>query len=229
MAIYTTKAYDWNPTAGELLLEAFSRCGVRPTELTNTHLQRGQLAENFILVEMSNLQPNLWEVELKSIPLRAGTATYSLPSEIVEITDLYIRYGSPPIDRYINRISRTEYATLPNKTQQGFPNQFWFNRRVSPEITFYFTPDSNGPYSARYYSVRQTQDVQLSGGDTVEVPYRFLQAFVCGVAWLLSKSYAPQMTQDLFTDYMRTRTEAMTQDVENVPLMVVPGVAGYWR
>lgn len=229
MTVYTTKTYDWNPTAGDLLLEAFSRCGVRPTELTNTHLQRGQMAENFILVELSNLQPNLWEVELKFIPLRAGTATYSLPSEVVTLTDVYIRFGSPAQDRYINAISRTEYAALPNKSQQGFPNQYWFNRRVSPEITFYFTPDSNGPYSAGYYSVRQTQDVQLSGGDTVEVPYRFLQAFCCGVAWLLSKSYAPQMTQDLFADYMRTRTEAMTQDVENVPLMIVPGLSGYWR
>lgn len=65
--INTTKTYDWNPTAGELLLEAFSRCQVRPTELTATHLDRGQMAENLILVELSNLQPNLWEVELKSI------------------------------------------------------------------------------------------------------------------------------------------------------------------
>src|SRR5215475_13005016 len=216
MAIYTTKTYDWNPTAGDILLEAFSRCGVRATELTATHLQRGQMAENYILVELSNLQPNLWEVELKFIPLRAGTATYSLPSEIVAITDVYIRYGSPSIDRYINGISRTEYASLPNKAQQGFPNQYWFSRRVSPEITFYFTPDSNGPYSAGYYSVRQTQDVQLANGDTVEVPYRFLQAFVFGVAWLLSKSYAPQMTDALFADYMRTRQEAQTQDTENV-------------
>ncbi len=227
--INTTKTYDYNPPAGEILLEAFSRIGVRPTALTATHLQRGQMAENLILAELSNLQPNLWEVELKSIPLGAGTATYSLPSETVMVTDVYIRFGSPATDRYISPISRTEYASLPNKATQGFPNQYWFNRRVSPEITFYFTPDSNGPYVARYYSVRQTQDVELSGGDTVEIPYRYLEAFVSGVAWQLSKSYAPQVKDSLFGDYQRALQIVMTQDTENVPLFITPGLAGYWR
>ncbi len=227
--INTTKTYDFNPPAGEILLEAFSRIGVRPTGLTATHLQRGQMAENLILAELSNLQPNLWEVELKSIPLGAGIATYSLPSETVMVTDVYIRYSSPVIDRYISPISRTEYASLPNKATQNFPNQYWFNRRVSPEITFYPTPDSNGPYVARYYSVRQTQDVQLEGGDTVEIPYRYLEAFVSGVAWQLSKSYAPQVKDSLFGDYQRALQIVMTQDTENVPLFITPGLAGYWR
>ncbi len=227
--INTTKTYDFNPPAGEILLEAFSRIGVRPTALTATHLQRGQMAENLILAELSNLQPNLWEVELKSIPLGAGIATYSLPSETVMVTDVYIRFGSPATDRYISPISRTEYASLPNKATQGVPNQYWFNRRVSPEITFYFTPDSNGPYVARYYSVRQTQDVELSGGDTVEIPYRYLEAFVSGVAWQLSKSYAPQVKESLFGDYQRALQIVMTQDTENVPLFITPGLAGYWR
>lgn len=187
------------------------------------------MAQNLILVELSNLQPNLWEVETRSIPLAQGTATYSLPSEIVMITDLYIRFGTPSTDRYLNPISRTEYAALPNKSQQGFPNQYWFNRRVSPEITFYFVPDGNGPYVAKYYYVRQTQDAQIASADTVELVYRYLQAFTCGVAWLLSKHYAPQRVQEMFADYERTRQEAMKQDVENVPLMITPALGGYYR
>ena len=203
MPVTTTGTFNWNPTAGELVLKAFSRCGVRPTELTMTHLQIGEMALNFIQVEISNLQPNLWTNQLKTIPLGAGIKTYSLPMEIVQIRDLYIRTGdgtTSPIDRYATPLSTTEYASLSNKEQQGFPSQYYFERTARPVITFYFVPDSNGPYVARYYSVRQTQDAQLSSGDTVDVPYRFLQAYICGVAWLLSKSYAPQMTQDLLAD-----------------------------
>lgn len=229
MTIYTSKTYDWNPGAGEILLNAFGRCQIRPAELTASHLYQGQLAENLILVELSNMQPNLWEVELKVIPLAAGVATYSLPSEIVMITDLYISYGTPTTDRYINPISRTEYAALPNKTQQGFPNQYWFNRRISPEITFYFTPDSAGPYVAKYYSVRQTQDALLANGDTVEIPYRWLEAFVSGVAWQLSKLYAPMMKDGLFADYQRALSLAQTEDTENVPMYITPAVGGYFR
>ncbi len=229
MSIYTSKTYDFSPAAGEILLNAFGRCQIRPGELTPSHMYQGQTALNLILVEMSNLQPNLWEVELKVIPLAQGVATYSLPSEIVMITDLFISYGTPTTDRYVMPISRTEYAALPNKTQQGFPNQYWFNRRISPEITFYFTPDGAGPYVAKYYSVRQTQDAILPNGDTVEIPFRFLEAYTSGVAWQLSKLYAPTMKDGLFQDYSRALSIAQTNDVENVSLYLVPGIASYFR
>lgn len=229
MTIYTSKEYNFNPAAGEILLNAFGRCQVRPAAITASHLYQGQLALNLILVELSNLQPNLWEVELKAIPLAEGIATYSLPSEIVMVTDVFITYGTPSTDRYISPISRTEYAAIPNKSQQGFPNQYWFNRRISPEITFYFTPDSTGPYVAKYYSVRQTQDAVLNNGYTVEIPYRFMEAYVSGVAWQLSKLYAPQLKDGLFADYSRALGIAQAEDTENVAMYITPGLAGYFR
>ena len=229
MTVDTSKLYDFNPPAGGLLLNAFGRCGVRPTEITATHLYEGQLSMNFILSEISNLQPNLWEVDLQTVPLLQGEATYTVPAETVTILDLYISTGSPNRDRYLYPISRTEYAALPNKTQQGFPNQYWFDRLISPTITFWFVPDGNGPYVAKYYSVRQTQDVVLAGGKTVEVPFRWLEAYVAGLAWKLSELYAPQLEDKLFARYERARGLAMTQDTEQVPLMIVPGVSGYWR
>lgn len=229
MAIFTTKTYDFNPSAATILLNAYARLQIRPTELTEQHLFLGQQVENLVLVEMSNLQPNLWEVGVKSIPLQAGTATYSLPAETVMVLDVYISQGSPNVDRYINALSRTEYAAIPNKSQQGFPNQYWFDRLISPSITFYFVPDTNGPYIARYYAVRQTQDAQVLGDDTIEIPYRWLEAFTAGVAWKLSEIYRPEVEDKLFMRYQRALQIAMTQDTENVALMITPGMTGYWR
>lgn len=227
--INVSKSYDFSPTAASLLLTAFQRCGVRPAAVTATHLREGQLAENFILVELSNLQPNLWEINLISIPLLEGQASYSLPAEIVMILDLYISYGSPTTDRYLSPISRTEYASIPNKEQEAFPNQFWFNRLISPTITFWPVPDGNGPYVARYYSVRQTQDAVLANGLSVEIPYRFTEVFVAGVAWKLSEIYAPQLEDKLFVRYTRALQIATVQDQENVGLYITPGLAGYYR
>lgn len=229
MATYTSKTYNFNPSAGEILLEAFGRCQVRPTELTATHIQAGVRAENLMLSEISNMQPNLWEVELKFLPLRSGVATYSLPAEIVQITDLFIRSGNPATDRICTSISRSDYAALPNKTRTGPPNQFWFNRRNSPEITFYLVPDTGGPYTAGYYSVRQTQDVELANGNTVEVPYRWLECFICGVAWILAKSYAPQRVQELYAEYERQLGKVQAQDTEDADLYITPGLGGYFR
>ena len=229
MVIETSKSYNFNPPLGTLILNAFQRCGVRPTELTATHISQGQMAANFVLAELAVLQPNLWVVSLQSIPLLQGSATYTVPAETVMITDLYISYGTPNTDRFLYPISRTEYASIPNKTTQAFPNQFWFDRLISPTITFWPVPDGNGPYVARYYSVRQTQDAVLANGLTVEVPFRFLDAYQCGLAWKLAELYAPQMEDKLFARYNRALSLAQNQDQENVPLYLVPTISGYYR
>ena len=229
MAVMTSKTYDFSPNAGNILLNAFLRCGVRPTELTATHISMGQMSQNFVLAEMSNSTPNLWEVGLQTVPLLQGSATYTVPAETVMILDLYISYGTPNTDRFLYPISRTEYASIPNKTTQAFPNQFWFDRLISPTITFWPTPDGNGPYVAKYYSVRQTQDAVLANGLTVEIPYRFLEAYTAGVAWKLSELYAPQLEDKLFARYTRAMQIANTQDVENVALYITPGLSGYYR
>lgn len=229
MVINTSKTYNWNPSSGSILLNAFMRCSVRPAELTATHLAQGQMCENYILAELSNIQPNLWMVDLKSAPLLQGSATYTVAAETVMVLDTVISYGSPTTDRMIYPISRTEYMAIPNKTQQGFPNQFWFDRLISPTITFWPVPDGNGPYVCKYYSVRQTQDAVMANGLTVEIPFRFLDAYTAGVAWKLSEMYAPQLEDKLFNRYTRALQIATTQDVEDVNIYITPGLSGYYR
>jgi hypothetical protein len=229
MVTNVSKTYSFNPSAGELILNAFGRINVRPSELTQSHLYQARLSANFVLSEWSGRQPNLWEVGLQTVPLLQGIATYTVPAETVMILDMYVSYGNPTTDRFIYPISRTEYAALPNKTFQSFPNQFWFDRLVSPTITLYPVPDANGPYVIKYYSVRQTQDAVLAGGLNVEVPYRWLDAFVAALAWRLAEIYAPQMEQRCEQKAERAWALAATQDQENVPLMIVPGTASYWR
>lgn len=188
-----------------------------------------QQASNLLLVEFANMQPNLWEVGLQSTALTQGTATYTLTDRTVMVLDLYISYGSPTTDRYLWPVSRTEYASYPQKTQQGFPTVYWFNRLVTPTLTFWPVPDGNGPYTANYYTVRQTQDSYLINGQNVELPYRWLEAFTSGLAWKLSEIYAPEKEDKMFARYQRSWGIAATQDTENVNISLVPGTAGYWR
>src|SRR5215470_11469547 len=121
-ATTTSGAYNFAPTNGEIVLTAFGKCQIRPAEITQTHMFTARVGLNELLVEWSNLQPNLWEVSLQTFPLTQGIATYSVPAQTVMILDMYLSYGSPTVDRYIYPISRTEYASIPNKTQQGFPS-----------------------------------------------------------------------------------------------------------
>lgn len=223
--------YNFAPTGGEIVLNAFQRIQVRPTEVQQTHLQQASMEINLLLARMSNMGPNLWTVVLQSIPLVQGQASYSLPAETVMVTDAYIRTGSGQStnDRMIFPISRTEYAAIANKNDQAVPNQFWFDRLISPTITFYQVPDGNGPYTCYYYQLRQIQDALLPNGLNVEVPYLWLDALCAGLAHRLSRIYAPQLEQARKMDADEAWQIAAGQNTENVNMMIVPGTSGYFR
>jgi len=180
---------------------------------------------------MSSRMPNLWNIDLQALPLTQGVATYSLPAETLMVTDAYVRTGSgqQTVDRMIFPISRTEYAAITNKQSQATPNQFWFDRLISPTITFYQVPDGNGPYTVYYYRVRQIQDATLPNGYNVEIPFVWLDALASGLAYRLSRIYAPQLEQQRKADAEEAWQLAAGQDVENVGMAIVPGLSGYYR
>lgn len=225
----TSKTYDFNPSNNEIIAQAFNRIGIRRTEILTQHIQDAVMELNTLFSRLNNMGPNLWTVDLQSIPLVQGSATYSVPAETIQILDVFIRFGSPATDRILYGLSRTEYASLSNKTTQGFPSQFWFDRLISPTITFYLTPDGNGPYVAYYYRYRQIQDSKIANGQVAEIPNRWIDAVVAGLAHRMARVYAPQLEQIRKMDADEAWQIAATQDVESVPLMIMPGLGGYFR
>lgn len=226
----TSGTYAFNPALGSLALSAYSRIQVRPAELTHRHMFDAKQESNFLLSEISNLQPNLWTVGLTSTALTEGTANYDVADQTVMILDAYITTtsGGEDTDRYILPISRTEYASYPNKDTEGFPTVYWYDRLINQTITLWPVPDGNGPYTLNYYSCRQVQDANYVNGQNIELPYRFLDAFVAGLAHRLARIYAPQLEQLRAADYQRAWDIAATQDVENVSLFITPGMSGYY-
>ena len=110
-----TGTYDFQPTAGEIIMTAFGRIQIRPTEIEQSHLQSAVMELNLLLSRLSNTQPNLWSVDLQSLPLVQGQATYSLPAETVMITNAYVRTGTgtSTTDRLIFRSARLNMPRLP--------------------------------------------------------------------------------------------------------------------
>lgn len=187
---------------------------------------------NFLLSSISNLQPNLWKVIRTQTVLTPGTATYTLPAYTVMVLDasIVLNFGSQNESRrYITPISRTEYLSYANQQSLGQPTVFWFDRTETPTVTFYLVPDSNGPYTWDFFSCIQVQDANLTNGETLDVPYRWLDAVVAGVAHRLSRIYAPQLEPVRKADAQEAWTVAATQDTENVPLVLAPALQGYFR
>ena len=223
----TTGTYAFNPSVGDLLLDAFSRIGVKPAGITQQHIQDAKLAANFIQLTWSNDGLTLWTVDQQTIPLIQGTATYAIPANTVMITDLYIVITGGN-NRLILPFSRTDYASLASPLQQGVPTSFWFDRLLAPTVTFWPVPDGN-EVSAVYYRYRNVQDADVAGCLNAEIPYLFLDAFSAGLAHRLARIYAPLLEQQRKQDYQEAYQLAAKQNTENVPMYIAPGLAGYFR
>ena len=194
----TSGTYTFNPSLGELTLHAFNLIGLRNTSLTQEHMQSSRIATNLMLANWSNRGVNLWAVDLVTVPLVAGQATYNVDANTVVILDAYMQTDNgsgDPIDRIILPVSRTEYASYPNKEQQGFTTTFWFDRLIAPTVTLWPVPDGTSAQYLKYYRVRQIQDSNLQGGQNVEIPYLWLDAFATGLAERLSRIWNPQLVQ----------------------------------
>jgi len=227
----TSGTYNFNPTLGEITLNAFARCGIRRTALVQEHMQDARMETNLMLSNWSNRGVNLWEVDLQTVPLIQGQSTYSVPSNTIMMLDAYISTGSgqSTYDRVILPISRTEYAYTPNKNNQAPPTVFWFDRLINPTVTLWPVPDQTGYYTLKYYRVTQVQDANYENGQTVDIPYRWFDAFAAGLAARLAAIYAPERAPLLEPKAEAAYVIAATQDVENVPMYISPGLSGYFR
>ena len=184
--------FNYNPSLGELTLYAFNLCGIRSTALLQEHMESARMAANLLLGRWSSEGVNLWMVNLQTIPLVAGQAEYNLPANNIVMLDTYIETDNgsgPPIDRLILPVSRTEYASYPNKEQQGFPTTYWQNRLISSTVTLWPVPDGTQT-SLKYYQVCQIDDADFTNGQTVNVPVYFLEAFAFGLAQRLAMIWA---------------------------------------
>lgn len=224
----TSGTYAFNPAIGEIVLYAYQNIGVRPTSVLQEHMESARMATNMMLSRWSNQGVNLWAVDLITVPLVQGQTTYAVDGNTVMILDAYTTTGSG-IDRVIMPISRTEYASYPNKSQQGFPTSYWFDRLISPTITLWPVPDGSSATILKYYRVRQVQDANLQNGETAELPYRWLEAFADGLTYRLARIWAPQMAQLLKGQADESYAIASAQDVEAVPTYISPMISSYFR
>jgi len=224
--------YTFDPNLGELVLYAYNIAGLRNTSLTQEHFEAARMAANMMLASWSNQGVNLWAVDLQTMPLVAGQSTYSVPANTVVMLDAYIENtssASNPTDRIILSISRTEYASYPNKEQQGFPTVFWYDRQLSPTVTLWPVPDGVSAQTLKYYRLVQLQDSAYTGGQTVNIPYLWMEAFADGLAYRLAKIWNQAAAITLKAVADESYKIAADQNIETASQYISPQITGYYR
>ena len=230
----TTATTTFNLDLVSLCEEAYERAG---SEMRSGYdLKTARRSLNIMLINWVNRGINMWTVEQSSIPLVAGTATYNLPLDTVDLLDHVVRTGSTTtqVDINISRISVSTYANIPNKNATGRPLQVYIDRQSGatgptptstvsyPTITVWPVPD-NATYTFQYWRLRRIQDAG-TGVNTQDVPYRFLPALVAGLAYYLSMKLPEAMARIpmLKEDYESEFALAAEEDREKAPWRLVP-------
>lgn len=213
-----------------IAVAAYSRLGIRRSSLLAEHMADAYTESNLMLSKFANLPVNLWTVELVQVPLIAGTATYNVDASTLNILDAYITFTGDTIgNRLIFPISRTDYASYSNPLSQGTPSVFWYDKLINPTITLWLVPDATSTYTLNYYRTRQIQDTNLTGGQTPEVPYRWLDCMVAELSHRLARIWKPELEAQRKADAQDAWLIASADDVEDVGLTISPQIGNYYN
>lgn len=182
----TSGTATFNLDLTELVEEAFERAG---SEMRSGYdLRTARRSLNLMFTDWANRGINMWTIEQGEIPMVAGTGTYNLPNDTVDLIEHVVRTGSgtSQADLAVSRISVSTYASIPNKLSTGRPIQVYIDRTApTPTANVWPVPDTAQPYTLVYWRLRRIQDAG-GGANTMDVPFRFLNCIVAGLAYMLS-------------------------------------------
>ena len=151
-----------------------------------------------------------------------GAAITNFVNQATEILECSFR-NSSNVDSPLEKINRSQYQALSNKTSTGQPSQYFVQRFIDHIlITIYLTPSStqNGDVINFYYEKR-IQDAGAYSNAT-DVPYRFVPCMVAGLSYYLAMKYAQPRIQELKLIYEDELARALEEDGSSASVYISP-------
>lgn len=215
----TSNTTTFDLSIDDLVEEAFERCGMRPT--SGYQLSSARRSMNLLFLDWANRGLNLWTIEEATFALTQGVNEISLPTDVVNVLEAVIRQNNQGTntDVSLQRISRSDWLNVPNKTTQARPAQFYVERTNVPKVYFY--PAADQSYTFVYYRIRRIQDA----GDytnTADVNFRFLPCLASGLSYYLSLKFAADRASALKAIYEEDFQRAAVEDRDTSSVQFVP-------
>jgi len=215
----TSGSTNFELDVNDYIEEAFERCGLEVR--TGYDVKTANRSLNLMFADWANRGLNRWTIEQSTLSLTSGTATYTLPTDTIDILSAVIRTGTgtSQSDTQITRISRDTYINIPSKNTEAQPSQWYVDRQVVPKIRVWPTP--NTTYTLVYDRLTRIEDAD-SSINTLDVPFRFYPCLAAGLAYYLAMKKAPDRIQILKAVYEEEFNRAAFEDVDRANLSLVP-------
>ena len=226
MTLSGTTTFGISTEQQSLIDEAYERTGRQASDLSANDVESAIRSLSYLFSEWSNRGVNLCKVSLVSQALTVGMQSFALNSNNVDVLQVYRRQtnGGVTSDFMMSEISRSEYAGIPNKQQQGTPQQYYFERTVTPTMYIWQTPQDTSWTLWMYMMLMQDDPGRPT--DTLDAPQRWFDAMASGLASRLAIKWAPDRVEKLEQLADRAFMFASAEDTEKVPTRIVPDTLG---
>jgi hypothetical protein len=214
------------PDLPELFEEAFERAGFEMRSGYDLKTIRRSL--NLLALEWANRGLNLFTIESGTVPLIAGTTSYTLPTDTIDIIEHQLRTGSGTSqqDTFLERISVSTYAQQTNKALQARPTQIYVDRgAAATTVHLWPVPDASQSYTLVYYRLKYIEGLSSGiGANMTTIPPRFVPALVAGLAYYIAckRPSAEGRIPRLQMDYEAQFDRAAGEDRDRSSVYLMP-------
>ena len=199
--------------------EAFERCGLEVR--TGYDLKTAKRSLNLMLAEWSNRGLNQWTITQRTQTVTEDDTEYSLGTDVIDILSAVVRRSS--VDYSMERVSRDQYLSIPNKTSTGRPSQFFLDRQTTPNLKIWPAPENST--DVIYYNALTRMDDADTFINTMDLPFRFYPCLAAGLAYYIAIKRAPERIQLLKAVYEEEFDRAASEDRDRSSFNIQPSMA----
>ena len=212
---------DFELDVADYVEEAFERCGLEAR--TGYDLKTAKRSLNLMLADWANRGLNQWTIQQRTISLVKSDGEYILDTDVIDILAVVIRRDGT--DFSISRVSRDEFLSIPTKTTEGRPTQFFLDRQITPNLKVWPLPENDTDVLI-FDCLTRINDADTAK-NTMEVPFRFYPCLAAGLAYYISLKRAPERVQMLKAVYEEEFRRAIDEDRDRASFQISPSLRNY--
>lgn len=217
----TSGSKDFELDVADYVEEAFERCGLEVR--TGYDLKTARRSLNLLLADWANRGLNQWTIKQRTLSLAVGDGEYDLGADVIDILSVVVRRNGT--DYALERLSRDQYLSIPTKTTQSRPNQFFLDRQVTPNLKLWPVPE-NATDVVIYDALTRMDDADIYT-NTMDMPFRFYPCLAAGLAYYIALKRAPNRVELLKAVYEEEFDRAATEDRDRASFHVAPKYSYY--
>ncbi len=219
----TTGTYITDPNLAEYADEAVERAGLDLQEIGTQHLISIRRSVGFVLSRWSNKGHRQWTFSQLVHDTAVDENVFDLPVGTIQVQTVVLRRDG--VDTEMYPISREDYLIIHDKTLTGRPDRYFVDRRRDtpgdsvPVQMFYWLAGENTTDDIIVNLYRRIEDGGVAQ-NTVDIPFRYQEAFVAALAAKIAQKWKPERFVDLVTESEVLFKEADDEDADTAPMVI---------